>query len=339
MAGVSALIVGVSGLELTREEEAFLSTVNPWGLILFRRNIDTPQQVKALTEAFRQRVGREDAPVLVDQEGGRVQRLGTPHWPAYPKGEAYGRLALRDLAKGREAVRLGARLIAHDLKEVGISVDCLPVLDVPVKGAHDVIGDRAYGIDPELIGLLGRSACEGLLAGGVLPVIKHIPGHGRAGADSHLDLPIVTASKARLQQDFLPFKLNADMPLAMTAHVVYTALDREHPATTSRKVIRSTIRKAIGFDGALMSDDVSMQALRGSLASRAEAALKAGCDLVLHCNGKMDEMREVASVTPALKGRALVRAQFALKRQLRQVEPLDVVDARAKLASLLDCTD
>jgi beta-N-acetylhexosaminidase len=184
---------------------------------------------------------------------------------------------------------------------------------------------------------MGRSACEGLLAGGVLPVIKHIPGHGRAGADSHLDLPIVTASKARLAQDFTPFQLNADMPLAMTAHVVYTALDRTAPATTSRKVIRGTIRKTIGFDGLLMSDDVSMQALSGTLAQRAEASLKAGCDIVLHCNGKMEEMIEVASVTPKLAGRALGRAKTALGRLLQVVEPIVAVDARARLASLLDC--
>lgn len=334
---VSSLIVGVSGLVLTSEEQSFLKECNPWGLILFRRNIDHPEQVLALTESFRSCVGRHDAPVLVDQEGGRVQRLGPPHWPAYPTGDVYGRLALKDLAQGREAVRLGARLIAHDLHALGITVDCLPVLDVPVKGAHDVIGDRAYGLDPVLVGLMGRSACEGLLAGGVLPVIKHIPGHGRAGADSHLDLPIVTASKARLAQDFTPFQLNADMPLAMTAHVVYTALDRTAPATTSRKVIRGTIRKTIGFDGLLMSDDVSMQALSGTLAQRAEASLKAGCDIVLHCNGKMEEMIEVASVTPKLAGRALGRAKTALGRLLQVVEPIVAVDARARLASLLDC--
>src|SRR5215204_7506807 len=235
---IRAFIAGCSGHSLTPDERAFFRAAEPWGFILFKRNIASPGQVKALTQALRECVAREDAPILIDQEGGRVQRMGPPHWPVYPPGRAYGRIAGNDPLYHREIARLGARLMAHDLRAVGINVDCVPVLDVPIAGAHDVIGDRAYGRDPETVALLGRAAAEGLIAGGVLPVIKHIPGHGRAAADSHHDLPVVEASRAELErQDFVPFRHLADMPLAMTAHVVYTALDLEHPATTSTTVM------------------------------------------------------------------------------------------------------
>ncbi len=330
-----AFIVGCSGPHLTPDEAAFCRDAQPWGFILFRRNIDTPEQVKALTSALRETVGREDVPILIDQEGGRVQRMGPPHWPAYPAGQAFGRLPGGCLGQ-REMVRLGARLIAADLREVGINVDCLPVLDIPSPGAHEVIGDRAYGRDPDTVAVLGRAAAEGLIAGGVLPVIKHMPGHGRAGVDSHHALPVVEARLEELETwDFRPFRHLADMPLAMTAHVVYTALDPDQPATTSRVVLGEVIRGRIGFDGLVMTDDLSMNALSGSLRQRAEAAFAAGCDVALHCNGRLDEMGAVAEAAPPLEGEAKRRAEAALARLRHDPEPLNVVDARARFAAAL----
>jgi beta-N-acetylhexosaminidase len=331
-----ALIVGCSGVELTRAEKALFRAEKPWGFILFKRNVDTPDQVRKLVDSFRKAVGRDDAPVLIDQEGGRVQRLGPPHWPKYPAGRAYGQIKTNDPLVRREIARLGARLIAHDLKALGITVDCVPVLDVPVPGAHDVIGDRAYAADPQTIAVLGRAASEGLIAGGVLPVIKHIPGHGRAGADSHLALPVVDTDRKTLSKtDFVPFRHLADMPLAMTAHVVYSAIDPKRPATTSKKVIRDVIRGEIGYDGLVMSDDLSMKALAGDFAKRTKAALKAGCDVVLHCNGDMIEMRAIIEATPELKGKAKRRAEAALKRISHAPEPFDPVEGRARLDAAL----
>jgi len=331
-----AFIAGCSGYELTADEIAFFREAAPWGFILFRRNIDNPEQVRALCASLREAVGREEAPVLIDQEGGRVQRMGPPHWPKYPSGATYGAVHANDPLVQRELARLGARLIAHDLRAVGVTVDCLPVLDVPSPGAHDVIGDRAYGRTPDKVAVLGRAAAEGLLAGGVLPVIKHIPGHGRAGADSHLALPVVDASREELERhDFAPFRMLADMPLAMTAHVVYTALDPERPATTSPIVIRDIIRGHIGYDGLLMTDDLSMKALSGSFREKTEAAFAAGCDMALHCNGEMEEMSAVAEASPVLEGEALRRAAVALGRIRHEPEPLDPVDARARLDAAL----
>jgi beta-N-acetylhexosaminidase len=329
--GDAAAILGCSGLALSQDERAFFRDARPWGFILFKRNIDTPDQVRALVAELRACVGRPDAPVLIDQEGGRVQRLGPPHWRRYPPGRAYGDLGANDPLVRREVVRLGARLLAHDLAALGINVDCVPVLDVPSPGAHDIIGDRAYGETPQAVAELGRAAAEGLIAGGVLPVIKHIPGHGRAHADSHLSLPVVEASLAELDAiDFAPFKGLSDMPMAMTAHVVYTAIDRRRPATTSSKAIREVIRGAIGFGGLLMSDDLSMKALSGDFAERARASLAAGCDVVLHCNGDMAEMRAVMAGTKVLAGRAKARAAAALARLPRTVEPFDAAEARAR---------
>jgi beta-N-acetylhexosaminidase len=324
----SACILGCAGPGLSGKERAFFREAQPWGFILFKRNVENPGQLRALTGALRACVGRPDAPVLIDQEGGRVQRLGPPHWPVYPPGGAYGALAppLR-----REMARLGARLIAHDLAGVGINVDCLPVLDVPTPGAHDVIGDRAYDASPDGVASLGRAAAEGLIAGGVAPVIKHIPGHGRAGADSHKALPVVEASLAELEaRDFAPFRALRDMPMAMTAHVVYTAIDRTHPATTSSRVIGDVIRGAIGFQGLLMSDDISMKALSGDLAGLARAVLDAGCDVVLHCNGDGAEMRAVVAGAKPLAGQAEARAKAALARIARGSEPFDAAEARAR---------
>jgi beta-N-acetylhexosaminidase len=332
---VSALVLGCSGLSLTDDERAFFRDADPFGFILFRRNIDAPAQVTALTAALRDAVGR-DVPVLVDQEGGRVQRLGPPNWPKYPPGRSYGRVNANDPVARREITRLAARLIAHDLLAVGINVDCIPVLDVPVAGAHDVIGDRAYGTETTVVGTLGRAAAEGLMAGGVLPVMKHLPGHGRAAVDSHLSLPIVEASLADLAAvDFVPFQMLADLPAAMTAHVVYTAIDPRAPATTSRKVIRTIIRGAIGFEGLLFSDDLSMQALSGTLGERAAAALAAGCDVGLHCNGKMPEMIDIAAHVPPLSGKARRRAETALGRLRHLPEPIDIPEARARLGAAL----
>ena len=333
---VSASIFGCAGAELTREEAAFFRDVKPWGFILFARNVETPDQVRKLVDSLRETVGRPDAPVLIDQEGGRVQRLKPPHWPLYPPGRAYGRLAVNDPLMKREIARLGARLIAHDLASLGVNVDCVPVLDVPDPHGHEIIGDRAYGDTPEEVAVLGRAAAEGLIAGGVLPIIKHIPGHGRAKADSHLELPVVEAGWDELDaRDFAPFRVLSDMPMAMTAHVIYAAVDRKRPATTSKKMFAKVIRGAIGFDGLVMSDDLSMKALSGGFAERAKDALAAGCDVVLHCNGDMAEMKAVAAGAGALKGRAKRRAEAGLARIARAPEPLDLAEARKRFLEAL----
>lgn len=329
----AAAIFGCSGLELTASERDFFTDAKPWGFILFRRNVDHPGQVRRLVDSFREIVGHADAPVLIDQEGGRVQRLGPPHWPKYPTGRAYGRSGSGDPLMRRELTRLGARLMAFDLRALGINVDAVPVLDVPQPGAHDIIGDRAYAEDPETIAVLGRAAAEGLIAGGVLPIIKHIPGHGRAGADSHEALPVVSASHAVLSAvDFAPFKALSDMPLGMTAHVVYEAVDKKRPATTSRRTIQKVIRGEIGFGGLLMSDDLSMKALSGGFDERASAALKAGCDVILHCNGDMAEMQAVMKGIGKLKGHSKRRAEAALQRIAKAPEPLDEAVARMRFA-------
>ncbi|PSC02768.1 beta-N-acetylhexosaminidase [Alsobacter soli] len=333
---IRAFIAGCSGPVLTPDEIAFFRDANPWGLILFRRNVESPEQLLKLTSEFRHAVGRADAPVLIDQEGGRVQRMAAPHWRAYPPARRLGELAANDPLVRRELTRLGARLIAHDLLTVGITVDCLPVLDVPVPGAHTIIGDRAYADDPETIAVLGRAAGEGLMAGGVLPVIKHMPGHGRARADSHEALPTVETPLAELAaRDFAPFETLADMPMAMTAHVVYAAIDPSAPATTSPKVFAEVIRGVIGFDGLVMSDDISMKALTGSLGERATAALRAGCDVALYCHGVMAEMEEVAAAVHDLSGDALRRAEAALARIRHRPEPLDPVEGWARLEAAL----
>jgi len=333
--GLRAFIAGVSGLALTSEERDFLSREQPWGFILFKRNVDTPKQVAELVKELRGSVGRSDAPVLIDQEGGRVQRLGPPHWPRYPAGAVYSQLYGQDPKAGTRAGWLGARLIAEDLAELGITVDCLPLADVPVAGADAVIGDRAYGTQPEQVAEIARAVTDGLADGGVLPVLKHIPGHGRATADSHLQLPTVDTSKVELERtDFVSFEKLADLPMAMTAHVVFSALDPAQPATTSATIIREVIRGTIGFQGLLMSDDVSMNALTGSIAERTRASFAAGCDVVLHCNGKLDEMREVASETPELAGEALRRCERALASR-KPAKPFDRVKARAELDELI----
>lgn len=330
-----AFITGVSGTELTAAEREFIRSERPWGFILFKRNVGTPAQVAALVAELRAVAGASDAPVLIDQEGGRVQRLEPPHWPVYPPGAVFSALYDADSALGLTAARLSARLIAADLADLGITVDCLPLADVPVPGADAVIGNRAYGTSPDKVTAIARAVTEGLEQGGVLPVLKHIPGHGRATADTHFKLPTVDAGRDELERtDFAAFKPLADLPMAMTAHVVFSAVDPAHPATTSATMIADVIRGAIGFQGLLMSDDVSMNALTGTIAERTRAIFAAGCDMALHCNGNIEEMREVAGQTPELAGRALERANAALAAR-KAPQPFDRAAARAELDALI----
>jgi beta-N-acetylhexosaminidase len=332
----SRAIYGCSGAYLSAAEDSFFREVRPWGFILFARNISDPAQIKDLVANLRDTVGDGQAPVLIDQEGGRVARLKPPHWHERPAAARFGDLYANNPEAAREAVYLNARLIAHDLSSLGINVNCLPVLDVPVSGAHDVIGDRAFARDPAIVIGLGKAQIEGLMEGGVLPVMKHIPGHGRAGADSHLALPRVSARAEELSAtDFVTFRSLDTCPIAMTAHVVYESIDPQRPATTSPKVIRDVIRGEIGFDGLLMSDDLSMKALDGPLAVRAKHTLFAGCDLALHCNGDMDEMREVASEVTELKGAPLKRSRQALAH-LSSPGQFNPAAAEARLALLLE---
>ena len=330
-----AFITGISGTVLTEDERAFLRDQRPWGFILFKRNIDTPSQVADLVSRLRDAVGSPDAPVLIDQEGGRVQRLSPPHWPVYPPGAVFGALYDMDRPDGLEAAFLASRLIAADLTELGITVDCLPLADVPVAGADAVIGDRAYGTSPEKVASIARAVTDGLMDGGVLPVLKHIPGHGRATSDSHARLPTVDTPATELARtDFAAFLPLADLPMAMTAHVVFSALDAAQPATTSATIIEQVIRGSIGFQGLLMSDDVSMNALQGTISERTRAIVAAGCDVVLHCNGKFDEMRAVANETPMLGGEALKRADRALASR-KTPKAFDREAGRARLDELI----
>jgi beta-N-acetylhexosaminidase len=331
-----AFIIGVSGTELSAAEREFIRAQRPWGFILFKRNIDAPAQVTQLVGELRRELGEPDAPVLIDQEGGRVQRLGPPHWPAYPAGAVFGRLYDIDRALGLTAARLSARLIAADLGALGITVDCLPLADVPVADADAVIGNRAYGTEPGKVAAIARAVTEGLEQGGILPVLKHIPGHGRANADTHFRLPVVDTPSAELERtDFAAFQPLADLPMAMTAHVVFSALDPAHPATTSATMINQVIRGVIGFQGLLMSDDVSMNALAGSIAERTRAIFAAGCDIALHCNGKLDEMRAVANETPELSGKALERARTSLASR-KAPQAFDRLKARAELDAMIE---
>jgi beta-N-acetylhexosaminidase len=314
MSESKAVILGCAGKSLSADEASFYRGERPWGFILFARNIGEPAEISDLVAGLRDSVGRPDAPVFIDQEGGRVQRLRPPVAPNYPAGSALGALYRSDREAGLRAAWLMARLHAFDLLRFGINVDCLPVLDVPIEGSSDVIGTRAYGKDPDSVAAMGRAAAQGLMAGGVLPVMKHIPGHGRAFADSHHELPKVDAPIEELRRhDFAPFKaLAADLPMAMTAHVVYTAIDAAAPATTSAKVVREIVRGEIGFDGLLISDDTSMRALSGDFPDKAAAILAAGVDIVLHCNGVMEEMRGIVSKTTPLQDKSLERAKRAL---------------------------
>jgi beta-N-acetylhexosaminidase len=331
MSMLRAFISGCAGETLSSEEWRFFQDMRPAGLILFQRNVRTPEQVKALIARYHDAVGRDDLLVLVDQEGGRVQRLKPPHWRQLPSAAAFGLRYVSDPEDAVAAARAVSQLAARDLAALGFTVNCVPVLDLPVPGAHQVIGDRAYGHDIERVVALGRAVCEGTLAGGMLPVIKHIPGHGRANQDSHLALPVIEEALETLREtDFVPFRLLADMPIGMTAHVLITALDQSETASTSPRIVEEIIRGEIGFDGLLMCDDVSMKALRGSTGDKARRAIAAGCDLVLHCNGDLAEMADIAANVPELEGEAERRFLSALARR----RPSPAFDATAALAHL-----
>ncbi len=330
-----AVIFGLDGLELTAEEHAFFKDANPWGFILFRRNCDTPDQVRKLTDALRNCIGRADAAILIDQEGGRVQRLQGEHWRKRPAAATFGSLSRQNRTTARDLTYDNARVMAAELKDLGINVDCTPCIDVPIEGSHDIIGDRAFARDPWVVAELGQSVIDGMLDGGVLPVIKHMPGHGRAKADSHLSLPVVETARSELERtDFAPFRALAHAPLAMTAHVVYTDIDASAPATASKRVVDEVIRGAIGFDGALMTDDICMKALKGSFTDRVKDSIAAGCDLILHCLRDMDEMREVASATPILSGKAKQRCDRALA-MLKPAKPFAVAEAQSRIDAAL----
>lgn len=330
----AAAIFGCAGEKLLDTERRFFEEVRPLGFILFERNCKSPDQVRELVRSLR-RCTIADAAVLIDQEGGRVARLKPPHWRALPPMGTIGMLAKNSRDAAHEAAYTAARLIAADLQPLGIDVDCAPVLDVPAPDSHNIIGDRAFSPESDVVADLGRSFCQGLMAGGVLPVIKHIPGHGRAMVDSHLDLPDVAVHRQTLETiDFAPFRALCDMPYAMTAHVVYRAFDGRAPATTSAKVIADVIRGRIGFNGLLMTDDIAMRALAGSIAARAKAAITAGCDAVLHCDGKLDEMREVAGACGRLSDAALARFARA-KTMRRRPDAADPKALAARLDSLL----
>ncbi|MDX2259692.1 MAG: beta-N-acetylhexosaminidase [Hyphomicrobiaceae bacterium] len=332
----SAMIVGLAGPDLARSEARFLRETAPAGVILFARNCVSHEQIRRLVGEARSAIGSDDVLVLIDQEGGRVQRLRPPLGRALPPARVYGDLYRIDPVAAVGHARQVFALLAADLRALGIDCDCAPVLDRPVPGAHDIIGDRAFAGEVAAIVALGRAVAEGLMAGGVVPVVKHMPGHGRAGADSHLELPRVSTSADELAAtDFAPFAALADLPAAMTAHVVYDAIDPAAPATTSRTVVAETIRGSIGFDGLLMSDDLSMRALAGPLDQRARASLAAGCDVVLHCNGDFAEMSAVAESVPELTGRAAERFAAAVAVTRRR-EPLDAEAAEAALTVCLE---
>jgi beta-N-acetylhexosaminidase len=327
-----AVIFGCAGPELTADEIALFRRANPLGFILFAKNCETPEQVTRLVAALRDTVGRADAPVLIDQEGGSVCRLRPPEWDEVPPAAIFGSIYAQDPKRAGEAGRLFGSLIAAQLAPLGITVNCAPVLDVSFPETTSAIGDRAFAADPSVIAELAGMFCDGMLAGGVLPVIKHMPGHGRATVDSHLDVPRVTASAKELRAvDFVPFQALASQPLGMTAHVVFEALDADNVATVSKTMIGGIIRGEIGFDGFLMTDDIGMGALKGRIAARCEAALSAGCDAILHCSGDLDEMRQVSDAVPSLTEAAQTRWQNAAAR----IPSADAMVIAAELAKRL----
>lgn len=309
---MSPLFLGLAGPSLSEAERRFFGSVDPAGYILFKRNCVDRAQLRALTDALRALAGRDDVPILIDQEGGRVARMAPPEWPAFPKAAAFDALYEVAPASAIEAARANAQAIAVMLAEVGLNVDCLPLLDVRDPQGHDIIGDRAFGAEPMRVAALGRATIEGLRAGGVVGVVKHIPGHGRAHADSHVELPVVEADAAALERDLEPFIRLRDAPMAMTAHVVYPAWDAERCASLSPVVIAGIIRERIGFNGLLMSDDLGMSALAGTFGERAAGVLAAGCDIALHCSGDMAEMEAVAGAVGAIGAAARARLDTAM---------------------------
>ncbi|MBV0890469.1 beta-N-acetylhexosaminidase [Paracoccus sp. Z118] len=319
-----ATILGVEGLTLDRNERAFLREADPWGFILFARNVDSPEQLRRLTGDLRDAVGR-DAIVMTDQEGGRVQRLRPPHWTDWPA-------AMESAADGERAVELRHRLMGQELRAAGIDCDAAPCLDIAQEETHPFLRNRCFGTDAESVARMGRAAADGLLAAGVLPVVKHMPGHGRTRVDSHHDLPILAADLDELDEtDFAPFRALADLPMGMTAHIRLTQLD-DRPATASAAAI-ALIRQRIGFGGLLMSDDIGMNALSGSLGGRASAAMAAGCDLVLHCNATRDEFEEVVAAAGRMTDAAARRAAAALDRR-GPPDPVPAVLLRDELRHL-----
>lgn len=305
-------IFGLSGLTLTADERAFFKDADPAGYIVFGRNVESRAQLRALTDSLRDLHGRDRLLITIDQEGGRVARMKPPEWLPYPAGAAFDRLFDLAPASAIEAARANAEALGHDLAEVGITCTHAPVLDVRQPGAHDVIGDRAYGSEPLRVAAIGRAVLDGLARAGVVGTIKHMPGHGRAMADSHKELPTVIASAAELESDIAPFKALADAPMAMTGHIRFTAWDADHPATQSPFVVSEIIRKRIGFDGLLLTDDLDMQALDGTVPQRAEVALAAGCDIALNCWAKLDDMAGIAARCPAMSAAAAQRLDRAL---------------------------
>ncbi len=330
------VIFGLSGPVLTAAERVFFAAVRPAGYILFRRNIETRAQLRALTDSVRELEGRDDVAILVDQEGGRVARLGPPEWPAFPAGPEFD--ALYELApmSGIEAARANGHALGLMLSEVGITVDCHPILDVAREGTTEAITCRVFGHEPKRVAAMGRVTLEGLAAGGVVGIVKHMPGHGRASLDTHYHLPTVTASAAELDADIAPFRTLAHAPMGMTSHIVYQAWDAERPATLSPVVIEEVIRGRIGFDGLLMTDDIDMKALSGSAGDKAAGAIAAGCDVVLDCWARMPEMEEIAGrlgeITPAARER-LERAMAG--RTAATGEMAALLDKRDRLLALV----
>ncbi len=332
-----AVIVGLSGLTLQPQERAFLTDARPAGIIIFARNVSTPEQLSELIHDARDAVADPDCLVLVDQEGGRVQRLRPPYWTALPAAAKFDQHYEKHPDTAKRVLALVARLCAAELREMGINTNCAPCLDIPVAGAHDVIGDRAYGNAPARVAELGRIVAESFTSAGILPVAKHIPGHGRARVDSHKDLPIVETSLQELRAtDFAPFRMLNDLPAAMTAHVVYQSIDPSAPATISDKAITDYIRGEIGFDGLLMSDDLSMSALSGTIGDRARAVRRAGCDLVLHCNGNLNEMQAAADHAGNLAGRSLERFETACAIVNKDIFPPDMRALREQTREFLE---
>jgi len=329
-------IFGLSGLTLTADERAFFADADPAGYILFGRNVETPAQLRALTDELRAIHGRERLFVCIDQEGGRVARMKPPTWPAYPAGEPFARLYEVAPASAIEAARCNAEALGLDLAEAGISVDCWPLLDVRQPGAHDVIGDRALGEEPRRVAALGRAILDGLGRAGVAGVVKHMPGHGRAMADSHKELPTVTAAAEELESDIAPFRTLASAPIAMTAHIRYTAWDADRPATQSPFVIEEIIRERIGFAGLLLTDDLDMEALAGTVPERAARSLAAGCDIALNCWAKMPDMVGIAEACPTMSGPTAARLAAALAVTGELVpDPARRAELAAKRDSLL----
>lgn len=335
-----ACILGIGGTELSNWEKGFFREADPYGFILFARNVEDHNQIRTLTDQLRDVVGKNNVPILVDQEGGRVMRLKPPHWRKIPAAGVFGELVDKSPEDAREAAYINARLMAMDLREAGFNTTCAPVLDLRFPGMSDVVGDRSYGADVARVVVLASAVAAGLLDGGIAPVIKHIPGHGRAAVDSHKDLPIVGATRAELSElDFAPFRQMKDVMAAMSAHLLFTAIDDQRSGTVSATIINDVIRGDIGFENLLISDDLSMEALGGSIASRTHECLSAGCDIALHCNGKRTEMEEVVSMTPLLSGAALLRSQNFTNQissfKIDKPSSSQLTDWRMRLADLL----